>query len=690
MNLLPKSTADFGSTEYWNSFFRKRGKQAFEWYGEYPELCGQLHKYIKPKDEILVVGCGNSKLSVDLYDVGFKKITNIDISPVVIKQMQEANRSQRPEMTWCQMDATAMTLPDESFSVVLDKGTLDALFTDQSEEVVSTVRRYFKEIGRVLRSGGRYVCISLLQEHILREVVEHFPSHHFMLRIVRCPDAGGRDTSEAANADGSSLVVFAIVATKFKNLPMRVLEICMAGDQMERVQQPEELIGAVAAAQKAAMVCNGLARGSIAGMAEVSIDLFHPNEKQTPRYTIHVLDQAPKRGSGKYAAFIVPQGRETEWLFATTQGRQKLQVSANFDRLAVVTLHRGHVYTDLEAVKVELAESVKSLAPSGLQGASIPYLSIGAEVGRRETIHTGRSEHSGEYLVEEIVGDNGRTFRRLIFLANQSVVQSEAALKMARVRGSRAPQKVVDPGYLACQHHLFMTVGVQLATRLTMAQKTANETKTTSPPSSSTAVAVIGLGGGGLCTFIRECLKSSTITAVEIDPEIERIAVKYFGLTLDNRLRVVIEDGIRFLAEEATRGAHYSAVLFDVDSKDPTVGMSCPPAIFVERNVLAHVRQLVGDEGLFVLNLVCRNDALRETTVQSLRESFKYVLSYKLEEDVNEVFYCTDNERLKDATNWQQELRESANDVNKLARKEKLTHEQELVDLSDFVNALQI
>uniref|UniRef100_A0AAG5D7L7 eEF1A lysine and N-terminal methyltransferase homolog n=1 Tax=Anopheles atroparvus TaxID=41427 RepID=A0AAG5D7L7_ANOAO len=685
MNLLPKSTADFGSTEYWNSFFRKRGKQAFEWYGEYPQLCGQLHKYIKPKDEILVVGCGNSKLSVDLYDVGFKKITNIDISPVVIKQMQEANRTQRPEMTWCQMDATAMSLPDESFSVVLDKGTLDALFTDQSEEVVGTVRKYLLEIGRVLRSGGRYVCISLLQEHILREVVEYFPTHHFMLRIVRCPDAGGRDTNEPAATDGSSLVVFAIVATKFKNLPMRVLELCMAGDQMERVQQPAELIAAVASAQKAAMVCNGLARGSIAGMAEVSIDLFHPNDKQTPRYTIHVLDQTAKRGSGKYAAFIVPQGRETEWLFATPQGRRKLQSSANFDRLAVVTLHRGHVYNDLEAVKTELAESVKSLAPSGLQGAAIPYLSIGAEVGRRETIHTGRSEHSGEYVVEEIVGDNGRAFRRLIFLANQSVVQSEAALKMARVRGSRAAQKVIDPGYLACQHHLYMTVGVQLAAKLAKAQKTDQQTATT-----SSTVAVIGLGGGGLCTFIRECLKSSTITAVEIDPEIERIAVKYFGLTLDSRLRVVIDDGIRFLAEEATRGTHCSAILFDVDSKDPSVGMSCPPAAFVERHVLANVRQLVGNEGLFVLNLVCRNDTLRETTVASLRQSFKYVLSYKLEEDVNEVFYCTDNERLQDAEHWQQELRAAADDVNKLARKEKLTHEQELIDLSDFVNALKI
>ena len=41
-------------------------------YGEYPELCGLIHKYIKPKDVILMVGCGNSTLSADLYDVGYR------------------------------------------------------------------------------------------------------------------------------------------------------------------------------------------------------------------------------------------------------------------------------------------------------------------------------------------------------------------------------------------------------------------------------------------------------------------------------------------------------------------------------------------------------------------------------------------------------------------------------------------
>lgn len=44
-------------------------------------------------------------------------------------------------------------------------------------------------------------------------------------------------------------------------------------------------------------------------MNEVSIDLYEPTNNKVPRYTIHILDQKPHRDNGKYAAFIVPQGR---------------------------------------------------------------------------------------------------------------------------------------------------------------------------------------------------------------------------------------------------------------------------------------------------------------------------------------------------------------------------------------------
>ena len=63
---------------------------------------------------------------------------------------------------------------DGEFSVVLDKGTLDAMATDESEATQTKVRQMFSEIVRVLRVGGRYVCISLAQGHILAALLRYF------------------------------------------------------------------------------------------------------------------------------------------------------------------------------------------------------------------------------------------------------------------------------------------------------------------------------------------------------------------------------------------------------------------------------------------------------------------------------------------------------------------------------------
>ena len=67
-----------------------------------------------------------------------------------------------------------MDFEEDSFSVVLDKGTLDALMTDESPEVVDKAHALFKEISRVLKLGGRYICVSLAQEHIIRNALCFF------------------------------------------------------------------------------------------------------------------------------------------------------------------------------------------------------------------------------------------------------------------------------------------------------------------------------------------------------------------------------------------------------------------------------------------------------------------------------------------------------------------------------------
>lgn len=122
--------------------------------------------------------------------------------------------------------------------------------------------------------------------------------------------------------------------------------------------------------------------------------------------------------------------RESEWLFSTPQGRSKILSSAKFNRLSIVSMHRGHKYTSWEDVQEELSSSIRNLAPRGLKNQQIPFLSLGSDVGKRETIFQGKSNLSGDYIVEEITGQDNKIFRRLIFLSNQFVIQSEALVKV--------------------------------------------------------------------------------------------------------------------------------------------------------------------------------------------------------------------------------------------------------------------
>ncbi|XP_037038786.1 eEF1A lysine and N-terminal methyltransferase homolog [Bradysia coprophila] len=672
MNILPKSHQDFSQKDYWDSFFQKRGGKAFEWYGEYPELCGHLHKYIKSKDEILNIGCGNSRLSMDLYDVGHRQIMNIDISQLVINQMISKNKTDRPDMQFLQMDACNMSFAKDKFSVVLDKGTLDALMTEDTNEVKETAEKYLSEISRVLRIGGRYVCISLLQEHIIRELVDFFPKNNWMFRVVRAVEAEQK-TAESSN-DGTSMPVFIVIATKFGKLPFPVLEVCMSGDKMCRVQQANEVVDATLAVQKATMVCNGLHRGSIADMDEVSMDLFQPSD-QIPRFTVHILDQKLKTSNGKFAVFIVPQGRETEWIFSTPQGRKKLLLSAQYERLAIVSMHRGQIYTTWDDVKSELSASLLNLAPKGMQ-EQIPYLSLGSEVGNRETIYKGRSDMSGDFIVEEITGQDKKIFRRLVFLSNQFVIQSEALVTITKTKNGQ--RKIIDPNYLACQHHVYMTLGVNLIAYQNQKSKDHRMD-----------VAVIGLGGGGLCMFLHSCIKKAFVTAVDIDPAMLQVATNYFGLVVDDRMDVVIEDGLKFLTKAADNGQSYKAILFDVDSKDTSLGMSCPPRVFLDKSVMDNVKKCIGEKGIFILNLVCRDDKLREQVLIELRQSFRSICAYKLDEDVNEVLYCSNDSALDGLPVWKSSFEAAAKNLNSLTKDYKISND-EVVDVIDFLKELKL
>ncbi|XP_035639398.1 eEF1A lysine and N-terminal methyltransferase-like isoform X1 [Oncorhynchus keta] len=649
MSLLPRTAEEFSSAEYWERFFKKRGEKAFEWYGDYNKLCGVLHKYIKPRDKVLVVGCGNSELSEQLYDVGYRHLTNIDISETVVNNMNQKNAKQRPDLTFQKVDATQTPYEDGSYQAVLDKGTLDAMASQEG----ALAGRMLAEVCRVLGIGGRYICVTLAQESVIKLAVEHFIQVGWAVRLHCLGDPESQEVSSFA------LPVFVLVCTKFRQpMPMPILEMCQ-GEDGDPVRLPvvADLLSVVRERQAYAMLRQRLRTGTDS-TSTPSLTLCHAPTGR-PRYTLTVQDCPPGAKvprANHFAIFIVPQGRETDWLYGLAEGRGQLAASANFRRLVVVAMHREQEYTDMQAVQSELSPMVMELAPPGMPAnQKVPFLSVGGELGWREVVSHGTSDLSGQYSVEDVRGEDGQLYRRLVFLGNDGLVQSESRLtnpaaaaassqknkKSRRKAKPSAPPPMttpsqtpggaleVDKGYLCCTHHRVMVAGLAMLGVGTDHNK-------------DVSVLLVGLGGGGLPQFLRDFVPGARVEVVELDPAVLEVAQGWFGFTPDDRLTVTLGDGLEHINNIEREGGHqYDVIMFDVDSKDPSLGMSCPPPAFVETAFLERVGNLLTSRGVFMLNLVCRDSALKKSVLGRVRGVFPRVLSRGIEGEVNEVLLCS-------------------------------------------------
>ncbi|XP_071666356.1 eEF1A lysine and N-terminal methyltransferase isoform X3 [Patagioenas fasciata] len=584
-----------------------------------------------------------------MYDMGMcEDIVNIDISNAVIRQMQERSGSKRPKMSYLLMDMLQMDFPDAHFQVVLDKGTLDAILTDEEEATIAKVDKMFAEISRVLQVGGRYLTVSLAQAHVLKKAVEYFSREGWVVRVHQV--AGSVDKQQFV------LPVFVYVMTKFRKIPgsaPQILEICPEEqDKPMRVESAEQLVAAVKDRQHYALLCSQLSKTPCG--EQVSLDLCDKESGQ-PRYTLHVVDSSSVKPSrdNHFAIFIIPQGRETEWLFGTEEGRRQLAASAGFRRLVTVALHREQHYEGMAGIQAELSGKVMELAPPGLPARQqVPFLSMGGDIGVRTVQHRDTSPLSGEYVVEDVKGDGTFYFRRLIFLRNRNVVQSEARLlapaplpasaschsgqrkrrKDKKKPSPAEPPAAIDKSYLCCEHHKAMVAGLCLLGGPDPL------------PGTPLAVLVVGLGGGSLPLFVHDYFSQARVAVVEIDPSMLEMATCWFGFSQGDRMQVHISDGLDYVAKLAAEApAQYDAIMFDVDSKDLTVGMSCPPPAFVEKAFLQKVKTILKPEGVFVLNLVCRDTRLKESVLATLREVFPLLYTRHIEGEVNEILFCQPN-----------------------------------------------
>ncbi|XP_074579685.1 uncharacterized protein LOC141836162 isoform X1 [Curcuma longa] len=691
---------DFTSKENWDKFFTVRGSgDSFEWYAEWPELRDPLLAQLKTAADaadplqILVPGCGSSRVSEYLYDDGFRCTTNIDFSKVVVSDMLRRYVRSRPEMRWRVMDMTELQFAEETFDVILDKGGLDALMEPEHGAKLGT--KYLKEVKRVLKSGGKFLCLTLAESHVLALLFTE-------LRF-------GWDTSIAIipqkMGSKSAFQTFLLVAVKGKMGVLNQLSLLFGHHSINRkVEQVHALLDAVENENKLrSQYSSGddiiysledLQLGARGNLKELlpgrRCQTILGNHGSLYHYKAILLDSKQHSEPFLYhcGVFIVPKARANEWLFSSEEGQWLIVESSKAARLIMVFMDSRHTGASMDEIQKDLSPLVKGLAPERSEDETpIPFMMAGDGIKQRDVIHEVTSTVTGHMIVEDVIYDtaeedqpNLKVFRRLTFGRSSGLVQSEALLsenilqsnlsaanKKGKVVSSRSRKKggqkrseshklihgsksmKVDHSCLASLYHSGIVSGFALiASTLEHIVSSGKKIRTY----------IIGLGAGLLPMFLRACLPFLQIEVVELDPIVLDLASQYFSFVEDDQLKVHIADGIHFIRDvdavksfpvngtpthslaDENKTSGTKILIVDADSSDLSSGLSCPPTDFVEDSFLLSVRDFLSEGGIFIINLVSRSAAIKQKVILRLKAVFNQLFSLELEEDVNEILFA--------------------------------------------------
>ncbi|VAH31692.1 unnamed protein product [Triticum turgidum subsp. durum] len=654
---LHDALLDFTSRENWDKFFALRGDgDSFEWYAEWPQIKAPLLSLLLGEEgtEILVPGCGSSSLSEQLYDLGFRRITNVDFSRVIVADMLRRHARVRPQMRWRVMDMTNMQFPDGSFDFILDKGGLDALM--EPEVGTKLGMKYLDEAKRVLKLGGKFACFTLAESHVLDLLLSEFRFGWDMTIQAIASEPSSKSafqTFMVVMVKGKMGVVHTI-----KSLVDQSAEYCnmqQANAVIHALQNENKIRESHNSGVDILFSLRDLQLGAIGDLKVIVPGRRRQlilGEQGSSLYCYKAVLMDAKNQTETFAyhcgVFIVPKARAQEWLFASEEGQWLVVESAKAARLIMVFLDSRHASADIDVIKKDLSPLVMDLEPEYPEETDpMPFMMASDGVKQRDVLQEVTSEITGPMVVEDVLYENvdgdqscmsEKMFRRLIFKRSSGLVQSEALLmrespsdemdsktKNSSTSSKKKSQKKgltgskdslrVDHSYLGSSYHSSIICGLSLVASALSAAASSGE------------------------------------RVVELDPVMEEVATKYFGFSMDEQLKVHLGDGIKFIEENAhseRNGKDSDAVrilIVDVDSSDLSSGLSCPPANFVEDAFLMSAKKFLSAGGLLIINLVARSSAVREMAVSRLKAVFENLYSLQLEEDVNEVLFASPSKR---------------------------------------------
>jgi EEF1A lysine methyltransferase 4 len=188
--------------KYWNDRYEAEGsrveegkEERYECYLTFEKLRPFLERNISPASDsprILQLGCGTSSLTADLFSLGYHDQCSIDLSSVAIETMKTRYLDLGPDLEWRVMDVRKMKFDGESFDLAIDKGVLDEIIRGGSlrtpePAVVDKVKAYVDEVARVVRPGGKWLCITFRPPDLLKPWLAREGIWEVKVEILRVP-----------------------------------------------------------------------------------------------------------------------------------------------------------------------------------------------------------------------------------------------------------------------------------------------------------------------------------------------------------------------------------------------------------------------------------------------------------------------------------------------------------------------
>ena len=116
------------------------------------------------------------------------------------------------------------------------------------------------------------------------------------------------------------------------------------------------------------------------------------------------------------------------------------------------------------------------------------------------------------------------------------------------------------------------------------------------------SILIIGLGGGTMSNTLQQLYPQSSITNVEIDPAVIKVARQYFGFFENQHVSSVVQDGRIFIKRAAIKNQQYDWIILDAFNGDYI------PEHLLTQEFLQETKNLLSPNGILSANTFSVSD----------------------------------------------------------------------------------